>query len=151
LPVREQGQMARALDGLDDLALLARGVARDAARQDLARLRQEHAEHARVLVVDDEALVGREARDLGAAEGLLAQLARLLARLGAQGGLRAARVGPVALAIAVEGRAAARMGGAAARGADAVRRAVGSATVDVGRSLGMIREGGDGIGRPPGL
>src|SRR5207249_1892281 len=61
---RQQRHRARPLDGERQLPLVARAVAGDAAREDLAPLGEEGPEHARVFVVDQHALVGAEAADL---------------------------------------------------------------------------------------
>src|SRR3970040_602441 len=58
--VRQQGHRPGALDGVGELALMARAAARDAARDDLAALGDEAAQAAHVLVID-EADLGRTA------------------------------------------------------------------------------------------
>src|SRR4051812_49567423 len=66
--VRQQREEARALDRFRELALIARGGAGDARRDDLARLVDEVLEDLDVLVVDPLDLVGGEAAELAAAE-----------------------------------------------------------------------------------
>jgi len=84
---RQQGELARALDRDRERSLVAGAVARDAARDHLARLGDEQAQRLLVLVVDREPRIGAEAADLAADEAALALLpARLLARACAQGG-----------------------------------------------------------------
>src|SRR5215831_5018546 len=78
--VRQERQVARALDLGGELALVARAVPADAARDDLRALRQEDAQRLRVLVVDLELLVRAEAADLVAREHLAAGAAPLLLR-----------------------------------------------------------------------
>src|SRR4051812_5189821 len=58
--VRQQGHRPRPLDRARQRALMARAIAGDPARDDLAALAEEAAEHARVLVVDEHRLVGAE-------------------------------------------------------------------------------------------
>src|SRR5215831_12259825 len=78
--VRQERQVPRALDLGGELALVARAVPADAARDDLRALRQEDAQRLRVLVVDLELLVRAEAADLVAREHLPAGAAALLLR-----------------------------------------------------------------------
>src|SRR6188768_1233701 len=73
---RQERDVARALDGEGHLALVARAVAADAARDDLAALGDEVLERLRVLVVDDQRLVRAVAADA------------LPARAAAPGGVR---------------------------------------------------------------
>src|SRR5687767_8678280 len=60
---RQERDVARALDRERHLALVARAVAADPTRHDLAALGDEVLEGLRVLVVDDEHLVGAVAAD----------------------------------------------------------------------------------------
>src|SRR4051812_7557637 len=55
--VRQQGQLARTLDGRRDLVLVAAARARDAPGADLAAIRDELAQGRDVLVVDELNLV----------------------------------------------------------------------------------------------
>src|SRR5207237_585190 len=55
---RQERDLARALDRERDLALVRGAVAADAARNDLAALADEVLERLRILVIDDERLVG---------------------------------------------------------------------------------------------
>src|SRR3989344_4057302 len=64
--VRQQGQVAAALDAAGELALVGRTVARDAGGQDLARVGEEGAQDLDLLVVDVADLLGAEAADLAA-------------------------------------------------------------------------------------
>src|SRR5207244_13040814 len=66
--VRQQGHRARALDGVGELALVARAAAGDPARDDLAALGDQAAQAAHVLVVDEVDLVSAELADLPPAE-----------------------------------------------------------------------------------
>jgi hypothetical protein len=66
--VRQQGHRARALDGVSQLALMARAAARDATRNDLAALGDEAPQPANVLVVDEIDLVRAELADFPAPE-----------------------------------------------------------------------------------
>src|SRR5262245_15024721 len=66
--VRDQRDLARALDRRLQLTLVHRAGARDAPRQDLAALRDERADQLDVLVVDVVDLVRAELADLAAAE-----------------------------------------------------------------------------------
>src|ERR1043166_8955972 len=66
--VRQQGHRAGALDGVGELALVARAAARDPARDDLAALGHQAAQAAHVLVVDEIHLVSAELADLPPAE-----------------------------------------------------------------------------------
>lgn len=63
----EQRDVARALDGEGDFALMQSAVATDAARNDLAALRDEVFQSLRILVVDDERFVGAVATNALAA------------------------------------------------------------------------------------
>src|SRR5262249_42799152 len=69
---RHEGDHARALDGQRHLALVLGAVAADATRNDLAAVGDEVLERLRVLVVDEDLLVGAEAADLSAREAALA-------------------------------------------------------------------------------
>ena len=66
--VRQQGEEARALDRLGQLALVAGRGAGDARRDDLAGLVDEVLEDLDVLVVDPLDFLGGEAAELAAAE-----------------------------------------------------------------------------------
>ena len=66
--VGQQRQMPGALDGERKLALLLCAVARNPTGDNLAPLGDEALEKLRVLVVDDEALVGGETTDLPASD-----------------------------------------------------------------------------------
>src|SRR6267142_1594447 len=66
--VRQQRHRAGALDGVGELALVARAAARDPARDDLAALGHQAAQAAHVLVVDEVDLVSAELADLPPAE-----------------------------------------------------------------------------------
>jgi len=66
--VRQQGYRAGALDGVRELALMARAAARDPARNDLAALGHQAAQTAYVLVVDEIDLVSAELADFPPAE-----------------------------------------------------------------------------------
>src|SRR5688572_6884155 len=66
--VGDQGEEARALDRLRQLALVARRRAGDASRDDLAGLVDEVLEDLDVLVIDPLGLLGGEAAELAAAE-----------------------------------------------------------------------------------
>ena len=66
--VRQQREEARALDRGRQLALVARGGAGDARRDDLAVLVDEVLQQLDVLVVDPLDLLGGEAAELAAAE-----------------------------------------------------------------------------------
>src|SRR5262245_17076151 len=79
--VRDQRDLARALDRRLQLALVHRAGARDAPRQDLAALRDERADQLDVLVVDVVDLVRAELADLAAAEERAALSLRLVAAL----------------------------------------------------------------------
>src|SRR5690349_3667925 len=65
--VREQRQLARPLDGGRDLVLVPAAGARDAARADLAAVRDELAQRGDVLVVDELHLVAAVRAGLAAA------------------------------------------------------------------------------------
>src|SRR4051812_22587904 len=54
----QEGDVARALDGEHELALVLRACARDAARDDLAALGDEIAQGLRIFVVDARRLAG---------------------------------------------------------------------------------------------
>src|SRR5713101_8483124 len=73
--VRQERQVAAALDGGGHFALVPRAVARDAAGDDLAALGDEVLQVGRVLVVDLEILVGAVAAHLAPAEAAAAHLA----------------------------------------------------------------------------
>jgi hypothetical protein len=62
--VRQQGHRARTLDGVGELALVARTTARDPARNDLAALGYEAAEPTHIFVVDEVDLVRAELANL---------------------------------------------------------------------------------------
>src|SRR6266545_4946013 len=62
--VRQQGHRAGTLDGVGELALMARAAARDPARDDLAALGDEAAQTTHVLVVDEVDLVCAELANL---------------------------------------------------------------------------------------
>src|SRR3989338_2012598 len=64
--VRKQREVAGALDAAGELALVRRAVARDAGRQDLARVGREGAQDLDLLEVDVADLLGAEAADLAA-------------------------------------------------------------------------------------
>jgi hypothetical protein len=64
----EQGHRARAADGAGQLPLMAGAAPRDAARGDLAALRDKVAEPANVLVVDEADPVDAELANLAATE-----------------------------------------------------------------------------------
>jgi len=64
----QERDLARALHRERDLALVEGAVAADAARDDLAALRDEVLERLRVLVVDDQGLVGAVAANALPAE-----------------------------------------------------------------------------------
>jgi hypothetical protein len=66
--VREEGDRASALDGMGQLALVARAAAGDATRNDLAALGDEAAKPPHVLVVDQVDLVRTELTDLSPTE-----------------------------------------------------------------------------------
>src|SRR5688572_3002771 len=66
--VGQQREEARALDRIRELALVARGGAGDARRDDLAGLVDEVLQHVDVLVVDPLDLLGGEAAELAPAE-----------------------------------------------------------------------------------
>src|SRR5687768_18422579 len=66
--VRQQREEARALDRHGELALVARGGAGDARRDDLAGLVDEILQHVDGLVVDPLDLLGGEAAELAAPE-----------------------------------------------------------------------------------
>src|SRR4051812_17753297 len=66
--VVQQREEARALDRLRQLALVARGGAGDARRDDLAGLVDEVLEDLDVLIVDPLGFLGGEAAELAAAE-----------------------------------------------------------------------------------
>src|SRR5262245_37456380 len=71
--VRQQRHGPRPLDGDGQLALVAGTVAGDPAGDDLAPLTQEVAENARVLVVDEQRLVGAEPAHLAPADAAPAE------------------------------------------------------------------------------
>src|ERR1700681_927467 len=79
--VRNQGDLARALDRRLQLALVHRARARDTPRQDLAALRHERPQQLHVLVVDVVDLVRTELAHLSAAEHRPALTLFLVARL----------------------------------------------------------------------
>src|SRR4051812_37302439 len=79
--VRNQRDLARALDRGLQLALVHRAGAGDAARQDLAALRHERPDQLHVLVVDVVDLVRAELADLAAPEQRAALALRLVAGL----------------------------------------------------------------------
>jgi len=64
----EQGHRAGAADGAGELPLMAGAAPRDAARGDLAALRDEVAEPANILVVDEADPVDAELANLAATE-----------------------------------------------------------------------------------
>jgi hypothetical protein len=64
----EQGHRARPADGAGELPLMAGAASRDAARGDLAALRDEVAESANILVVDQADPVDAELANLAATE-----------------------------------------------------------------------------------
>src|SRR5688572_16578258 len=66
--VRNERDLTRALDGGLQLALVHRAGSGDAARQDLAALRNERTDQLHVLVVDVVDLVRAELADLAATE-----------------------------------------------------------------------------------
>ena len=66
----EQGNVARLLDGLRDLALMAGADAGQTARNDLAALGDEALQQADIAVADGVDLLGAELADLLAAEEL---------------------------------------------------------------------------------
>src|ERR1700733_9673366 len=88
-PLRRHGEgqerdLVRPLGGERRLALVARGVAADAARDDLAALRDEVLERLRVLVVDDQGLVGAVAADALAPDATAAGSVRVEVRRAAE-------------------------------------------------------------------
>src|SRR5947209_17560787 len=78
--VRNQRDLARALDRGLQLALVHRAGARDAPRQDLAALGHERSDQLHVLVVDVVDLVRAELADLATAEQRAALSLFLVAR-----------------------------------------------------------------------
>jgi hypothetical protein len=64
----EQGHRARPTDGAGELPLMAGAAPRDAARSDLAALRDEVAEPANIFVVDEADPVDAELANLAATE-----------------------------------------------------------------------------------
>jgi hypothetical protein len=64
----EQGHRARAANGAGELPLVAGTASRDPARGDLAALRNEVAEPANILVVDQADPIDAELANLAAAE-----------------------------------------------------------------------------------
>src|SRR5207253_4883041 len=79
--VWNQRNLARALDGGLQLALVHRARARDAPRQDLAALGDERADQLHVLVVDVVDLVRAELADFSTAEQRPALALRFVAAL----------------------------------------------------------------------
>src|SRR5512147_1299407 len=61
---RQESHAAGLFDGGGQAALMARAVAGDPARDDLAAIRDEVSEDTRILVVDAQSLLGAEAADL---------------------------------------------------------------------------------------
>ena len=64
----EQGHRARAADGTGELPLMPGAAPRDATRGDLAALRDEVAEPANILVVDEADAIDAELANLAATE-----------------------------------------------------------------------------------
>src|SRR5262249_46455454 len=91
----QERDLARALDRERHLALVQGAVAADAARDDLAALADEVLERLRVLVVDDQRLVGAVAADALPAEAAAAR------RVGVQ-----VRCAPEVAVLVVRGAAA---------------------------------------------
>src|SRR5579872_2559237 len=79
--VRDEGNLARPLDGGLKLALVHRARTGNPPRQDLAALGDERRDELRVLVVDVVDLVRAELADLAAAEERAALALRLVAGL----------------------------------------------------------------------
>jgi hypothetical protein len=69
--VRQQGNLARALDCLGELPLVMGAVAVDAPRYNLAAFRHKVAESFDILVINHKALVRAKTADLATVENLL--------------------------------------------------------------------------------
>src|SRR5207247_5613606 len=96
--IRDERDLARALDRRLQLALVHRAGAGDAARQDLAALRHEWADQLDVLVIDVVDLVRAELADLAAPEQRPPLTLRLVARFLVAAAAAAAAAAPATTA-----------------------------------------------------